>query len=99
MPPFNVSRDVIEQAIAGQGFQLFKVKAEGSRRELKARAAFCRNVMRGPAPRIFIFGRLARLPDEDRQGDGERAGDDDRAERIVHECCAHAATVRPFGPD
>ena len=25
-PPFNVSRDVIEQAIAGQGFQLFKVK-------------------------------------------------------------------------
>ena len=25
-PPFNVSRDTIEQAIAGQGFQLFKVK-------------------------------------------------------------------------
>ena len=25
-PPFNVSRDVIEKAIAGEGFQLFKVK-------------------------------------------------------------------------
>jgi len=25
-PPFNVKRDVIEQAIAGPGYQLFKVK-------------------------------------------------------------------------
>ena len=25
-PPFNVSRDVIEKAITGEGFQLFKVK-------------------------------------------------------------------------
>jgi hypothetical protein len=25
-PPFNVKRDVIEQAIAGAGYQLFKVK-------------------------------------------------------------------------
>ena len=30
MPPFNVSRDTIEQAIAGQGFQLFKVKAKAA---------------------------------------------------------------------
>jgi hypothetical protein len=29
-PPFNVSRDTIEQAIAGQGFQLFKVKAKAA---------------------------------------------------------------------
>jgi hypothetical protein len=55
--------------------------------------------VRGLAPRIFIFEWLARLPDEDRQGDRERAGDDHRAKRIVHECCAHAGTVRPFGPD
>jgi hypothetical protein len=27
-PPYNLSRDVIEQAIAGQGFQLFKMKAK-----------------------------------------------------------------------
>jgi hypothetical protein len=25
-PPFNVKRDVIEKAIAGPGYQLFKVK-------------------------------------------------------------------------
>jgi hypothetical protein len=30
-PPFNVSRDVIEEAIAGQGFQLFKVKPKAAR--------------------------------------------------------------------
>jgi hypothetical protein len=29
-PPFNVSRDTIEQAIAGQGFQLFKVKPKAA---------------------------------------------------------------------
>ena len=27
-PPFNVKRDVIEKAIAGEGYQLFKVKAK-----------------------------------------------------------------------
>ena len=30
IPPFNVSRDTIETAIAGQGFQLFKVKPKAA---------------------------------------------------------------------
>ena len=29
-PPFNVSRDVIEKAITGEGFQLFKVKPKAA---------------------------------------------------------------------
>ena len=29
-PPFNVSRDVIEKAIAGPGYQLFKVKPKAA---------------------------------------------------------------------
>jgi hypothetical protein len=29
-PPFNVKRDVIEQAIAGPGYQLFKVKPKAA---------------------------------------------------------------------
>ena len=30
VPPFNVSRDVIEKAIAGPGYQLFKVKPKAA---------------------------------------------------------------------
>ena len=29
-PPFNVSRDAIEKAIAGEGFQLFKMKPKAA---------------------------------------------------------------------
>lgn len=29
-PPFNVSREVIEKAIAGEGFQLFKLKPKAA---------------------------------------------------------------------
>ena len=29
-PPFNVKRDVIEKAIAGPGYQLFKVKPKAA---------------------------------------------------------------------
>ena len=29
-PPYNVKRDVIEQAINGQGFQLFRVKTKSA---------------------------------------------------------------------
>ena len=55
-PPFNVSRDVIEKAIAGQGFQLFKVKPKAAAAELRRSSRrLAEIVMRGPDPRIFIL--------------------------------------------
>ena len=47
-PPFNVKRDVIEKAIAGPGYQLFKVKPKAARRANKTKTmptgwtSFCR---------------------------------------------------------